>query len=616
MAKITDPDNIDFAINTTATNEEFEIQTGAKTMQVSFAGSSAIDDDAPGKTSGTTGKAYYSALKIKWLASSVLRKYKFPVKMIFEGSFIVTNGWTFLDDQTRDVMRDAGFQEETDAKENACMVSLGAMDDSAVDQAYYAQDVGFTATTQTYDKTGELNENIDISTKSSYKKSFLREWRKTYAEYDLLSEQGLSGITFQAYSFPLSNGTDLKIDETLHTDAIVGGSNDPYQNMGVTYLNGAGFTTAVETTYSADDVIQDTAGRWAFCTTGGTLDSAGVADYTTNGGTSVFEAYEGEGQIGASYYAFNRLLKITAGSYTDVQAYAFMQYQLRQAGEINVDDTTSAEQGGFGTVNGEVAELLAEYVGANLKPKPGVLLVGFDTNSTNSIQHSPITVDGGGLDSNFVPLTSSEVAYPFVAAGNMNFSASLTDELDGETIHDMYFEYITSTEGLLTFTSASGNTATLTYTGALLDHLEDGDYVTISGCTSPINDGEYLIGTVTAGTSVALTHQDTTVTLVDDAEATLVVLENPYNSLGAELVNDNSSSPITGVIDASSIAFDFDYTNNVQKGRAPDSDAAVVVIAMALDGAEWTIAYHTISKSTGQAIPVNSNDERNYSNPA
>ena len=248
MVKRVDPDDFTVAVNAAATTEEVEIQTGALTVELRVAGN--LDDTAPGKTSGVTGKAIYSFLKEEWLANATLRRFKFPIKMIFEGSFIWVNGWAPANQQTRDLFRDAGFQEQVSGNENACMISLGAMDAPGSDLAYFKQAAGFTAATTDYDKTGELNENIDITGATTYKKSFLREANKVFSEYDLLSEQGLSALTFQAYSFPLSNGEDLKATET---DANVG-SQAPYTGMSVDYLQGAGFTSAAAQAYSQYDV--------------------------------------------------------------------------------------------------------------------------------------------------------------------------------------------------------------------------------------------------------------------------------------------------------------------------------------------------------------------------
>ena len=613
MTKIIDPDNISFAVNSTATTEEFEIQTGAKTLKANV-GSTNLDDNAPGKSSGTTGKALYSALKIEWLSNPILRRYKFPIKMVFEGSFIVTNGWAFADQQTRDVMRDAGFREALTNTSWACMISLGAMDAPLVDQGYYSQTPGFTGATIAYDKSGELNENVNITANNTYLKSFLREAGKTYAEYNLINEQGLSLLNFQAYSFPLENATDLNITTS---DAVID-SSAPYTNMKINYLKGSGFTTYADATvYSAGAVVLDTArnsggsnnGTWYFTPAGGTSNGADTAVDT---GITDWELYDGQTQIGAEWYAGNRIIDCGTGTHTEV--YEWWQRQLRKATDINADDTVSVNQRGFGAINGEVAELLGEFVGENLKPAPGVLLTNFNANSANNIQQRPITVDGGGLDAFYVPITSSEVSFPFVAAGTISFSNNLDAQPDTQTVYDMYFEYITKTSGSYTLTASAGATGDLTWANTDLDHIIVGDYIVIDGFTaSPENNGEYLVNSIGANT-MSITHQDSDVTVVTETE-TLTVAENPFGSLGATIVNDNTGTPITGQISSKAINWDFDFTNNSQGGRAPNTPAAVHVIAMALDGSEWAEAEHIITATAGQNISINGNDERNYSNP-
>lgn len=621
MAKITDPDSLSIIVNASATTEEVEIQTGTKTVKLNILGN--LDDTAPGKTSGVTAKALYSFLKEEWLSgvdAATLRRFKFPLKMIFEGSFIWVNGWAPADQQTRDLIRDSGFQEQVAATENACMISLGSMNNPATDLAYYTQAAGFTQVPADYDKTGELNENVDITGSTTYFKSFLREQGKIFSEYNLLSEQGLSAISFQAYSFPLSNSLDLKVsasDVTISTTT-------PYTNMEVNYLKGVGFTTWANTTvYPAAAVVQDNiTGRWYFTTLGGTSSGTSTANDV---GVTDWVAYYGEEQIGSSYYAFNRVITCATG--TDIQAYEYMQYQLRQAANINADNVAiTAGQGGYGTINGDVATLLAEYVGDNLKPKPGVLLRGFDANSTNNIQHSPIDVDAGGLDSEGVPLSATETPFPFVSAGNLNFSENLVAQPDAQTYYTMYFDYITRTTSTgIAITGSAGATATFDYTAAagVLNHLSstvggaDGasaDYIKVSGFTNAANNGFwYLTGNPTANTFTATKANSATV-VNEVAGATVVVDENPFESPEAIIVNDNSATPITGQITASVISWDFDYTNNIQGGRSGATSAPVRVVAQALDGAEWTEATHTITAATGQNVAVNSNDERNYAN--
>ena len=604
MAKLTDPDSYSIAVNATATTEEVEVQTGAKTVELRIAGN--LDDTSPGKTSGGTAKSVYSFLKEEWLINSTLRRFKFPIKMIFEGSYIWVNGWAPANPQTRDLFRDAGFEEQVASTKNACMISLGAVHAPGSDLGYYTQSAGNTSATTDYDKTGEINENIDITGATVYQKSFLRIQGKTYSEYELLSEQGLSAIGFQAYSFPLTNLSDSKVTESDgNIDTI-----EPYISMVINYIKGTGFTTFANTTvYAAAAVVLDGAtGRWFFTALGGTSNNTTVA---TDTGVTDWIAYSGELQIGATYYAFNRLLD--AGTGTDIKAYEYAQRQLRQVGNINDDTITPVAQGGYGTVNGKVAQLLAEYVGDTLKMRPGVGIFNFDANSTNNIQHQPITVDTGGLDSNGTPITSTIVSFPFVAAGSFVFSPNFVSQPDVDTIYTVYFNFITRTSGSYTLTVSAGSVGNLTWASTDLDHIQAGDYIDLSGfITTAAMNTLYLVDTVAANT-MQITAQDGT-TIVTET-ATVQVDENPYESPGAVIVQDNGATNMDAQISASTISFDFDYTNNNQGGRTPNSNAPCTIVAIAKDGAEWIDASFTITAATGINVPVNGGDERNYSNP-
>jgi hypothetical protein len=610
MSKIIDPDQLSVKVNGTATTEEIEINTGTKTLKLLVNGN--LNDLSPGKTSGVTGKAMYSFFKEEWLNgadAATLRRFKFPIKMIFEGSFIVTNGWTFADQQSRDLVRDAGFQDVVGATEWACMISLGSMDAPSTDLAYHVQAAGFTATTSDFDKTGELNENVNITGANTYFKAFLREQGKLYGEYNLLDEQGIASLGFQAYSFPLENDTDLKVSAS---DVTIDG-NTPYTNMEINYIQGQLFETAAAQAYLQYDVVQDGAGRWAICTTAGTLDAAGALDYTNNGGTGTFAAYFGEELIGSTYYAFNR--ELDAGTGTEIEAHEFAQRQLRQTGNINDDTGITVGQDGYGTVNGEVARQLTGFVGDDLFLEPGVVIRNFDANSTNRIKHQPITVDSGGLDADDVPLVFTTVAFPFVAAGSFVFSDNLVSQPDIDTVYTVYFDYtkILSDDTGIAFTSSTGSVSTIT--GAANLPISAGEYFTISGATDPENNGLWLeTGGSPTASSVTATKQDGAT--VQDAIAgdSITIKVSPFESPGAVIVQENDSTPMDAQVSAASIAWDFDYTNNNQGGRTANSPAPCTIVAIAKDGAEWTEASFTITAATGITVPVNANDERNYEN--
>jgi len=603
MAKIVDPDQLN-------QGTEVVFSTGGKTAQLLVAGN--LNDTAPGQTSGVSGKAFYSFVKEEWKDDATLRRFRPPIQMIYEASFIWINGWAPADQQTRDLFRDAGMQEQTSGRENACIISLGAMDDAGADLAYYQQVTGFNQTTANFDKTGELNENIQVfdggvNDYRDYLKVFLREFGKLYAEYNLLTEQGLAALTYQAYRLPLSNGTDLKIN-----DSIVNiDGNAPYTGMKINYLKGVGFTTYANTTvYPASAVVFDAAsGNWYFTVAGGTSNGANVA---ADIGVT-WELYDGQEDIGGINYVYNRV--ITGNGGTAQQIYNWAQRQLIKTTDINANDTTSINQRGFGTVNGNVAALVLGYVGDDLITSPGVLIRGFDVNDQNSIKFSDVTVDGGGLDAESVPVTSTQRTYPFVAAGTLEFSSNLVAEPDANTRYSMYFEYITRvTNSTIAVGTPTGNTVALTWTGTALDHLQTGDYIKTSGFSNAQNNGFWSVDSTGANT-MTCTKLGATAPVTEIAGAAVTVDENPYESAGAILVQDNSLTNIDGQITAASISWDFDYDNNVQGGRTAGTNAAVVVSAQGLAGSQIVITTSTITRTTGQAIPVNANDELNYENP-
>lgn len=630
MTKIVDLDDLSYVVDVTAeATDEVEIQTGAKTVKLLPQG--VLSDDSPGATSGVTGKCIYSLFKEKWGDDDALNKHRFPIQMIYEASFVWINGWGPADEQTRDLFRDAGFKE-VDGRENACAISLGSMDDSAADQAYYTNEAGLDITTIPLDKTGELNENIQSKgpggspDNSGYLKVFLREEQKTFAEYDLLSEQGLAALKYEAYRMPLANGDDsLKaVDDDTRIGTTDEGSISgvKYSELTIDYIAGALYETAAVGSYDLLDVVQDGAERWFRCTTAGTVDTTDITDLGAMGGagTAVFEPFPGERQIGTSYYAFNRILDVedTTNTFSArlKEIHSWAQYKLRQSGDINDDVSGDA----WGTVYGNIAPTFTRFVGDTMHTMPGVYIDNFDTNDKNDLRPWDITVDGGGVDAiTFVASTSTEREYPFTAAGNLNFSTNFISQPDVETRYTMYFDYITST--VLTDVVVSGSASAscvLDYTGnvGLLDHLLTDDYISISGFTTESgNNGLYKVTGDPTVNTVAVDKVDG-INPTDEAGGDgCTILENPFESPGAIIVDNNAGTDIDGQISSGSIAFDFDFTNNNQGGRPADAAAPVTLVALAYDGAQYTIVSHTITKSTGQAVAINAVDELNYENP-
>jgi hypothetical protein len=326
--------------------------------------------------------------------------------------------------------------------------------------------------------------------------------------------------------------------------------------------------------------------------------------------------------IGTEYYAFNRILDVqdTTNSYKArlKEIHSWAQWKLRQTGDIN-DDVNGDT---FGTVNGNVALPFTDFVGDVLHTKGGVFIDNYDANDKNNIRMWDITVGDGasyGLNSESFPNTTTERQFPFTAAGTMNFSQNYVDEVDNTTRYTMYFQYITDTSVTnLKVTGASGASATLDWAAdaGALDHLSNGDYVKISGfVTETSNNGLWLLTGAPSSNTVTADKVDGVNPVTEATGEAATVKENPFESPGAVIVDDNGGTDIDGEISSAAIQFDFDYTNNNQDGRTPNSDAPVYVVAIAYDGAQYVVAEHTITESTGQNIAVNGADELNYENP-
>lgn len=515
MAKIVGPDGLN-------RGTEIVFDTTAKTIQLIATGN--LDDSSPAVQSGVTLQAVYSKCKELWLEEADLNTLRFPFDAITEVKMDIINGWTWADITTITLLRDGGWSVRDGAgvsqEEYMCVISLGAMNDSLTDRAYYQQIVGFDQGTDEAIFTGELNEPLQIFQIGTfdyrgYLKVFLREEGKTYAETNLLADQNLPTLDYAVFRVPLANAIDIKIDAS---DATIDGSA-PYTGMSLDFLRGTGFTTWVANDpYDIDHVVQAPNGRWFRALTS----HSGVATEPQSDVTN-WEPFSGEEQIGDDYYAFNRVIDGNGANLE--QIYEFAQRQLRRDENINSD----ASGDGYGTINGNIAVAFAGFIGDTLRSNPGVIIRNFDPSDRVRIELSDITVNGGGLNSEGVPLTSTVREFPFVSAGNLVFNSVLVADPDSE--YRMYF------------TSApAGN----------------------------------------------------------------------FDTTDAIIVLDSEGNPIEGPIDQTNIPFTFDFTENNQGGRTPNTEAAVTVVALGLAGAQYVVAEFVIGEAVGLTFPVNAVLERNY----
>jgi hypothetical protein len=449
---------------------------------------------------------------------------------------------------------------------------------------------------------------------------------KLYDQADL-PDIGVTTLTNQVYRFPLANATDLKIAET---DANIG-SNSPYTQIVVRYFDQA-YNRDVDTagtnrnfgilvdvgTFSGVDGVSN--GTTSFTTA-----EAGIPGTTYDGGTltihdatapdkathNVTTATGGTVTLGSALTNSETSLSFTLQRSTPIVAtaeeiYEKVQYLLRQASDIDSTDQT---------VVGETADELLTFVGdtlncgAGIPTNPngggsGVFIEGFDSNDTNRLTFT----DNGG----------TERTFPFVAAGTINFNNNLVNDSAGK--YWMFYQYTERfTNTGFGISGASGSTGTLdSSTTDLVAELSNGDYINLTGFATENNNGIWQLTGAPAGTGpwTAAVSKVNGETVANESAGPSVSLDkNPINSPDAILVDDNGGADITGNVGGASVAFDFDYDNNVQGGRTAATDAEIIIRAIGLETAQFVETTGTITRAVGLTFSVVAALERNYSNP-
>lgn len=446
------------------------------------------------------------------------------------------------------------------------------------------------------------------------------------------SAVGFTTVDNKAFRFPLANVADTQITAT---DGQVAGS--PWSEVRIRYLpetynrdvdltdterafgividvgtysrgNGASATstlfTSADHTLGAGEALADYTGgtlrihdgtdKGLHTISGTPVDNAGTLEITLTGALTATESNLS--------FTMDRASPLTADQN---EIYEKVQFQLRQASDIDE---------GSGTVTGKTADAIMQFIASNdvrfgfpdtaLPANPngggtGVIVEGFDTNDTNNFA--------------FFDNTGTSRTFPFVAAGNILFNANLVDDSAGEFW--MFFDRITrTTVSDLAISGASGSDASIDSTGANLPTVSLNDYFRLTDMTNPTNNGIWVVTDATPTTSQFDARKVDSLTVVNESAASHPFDFKPVDSPQAIIVDDNSGSDIVGPV-AASVAFDFDYDNNVQGGRTAATDADILIRAIGLETGQFAEVTGTITRAVGLSFSVVSALERNYSNP-
>jgi hypothetical protein len=455
---LNDPDSLSYVIGTNittmftaSTTDELLIDYSNKTIALKAVGTMNQD--------GATIKCIYSKMKEIWRTDATLVKFPFPFTPITDEQFECINGWNWDKVNTSgsgsattvELLRTGGWSVVNTSNQVTEMwtnvITLGAFA-APTDQAYYQQVAGGASTN--FKLTNNVNQSVQVYSDPNgdgsvvdgydyrtYLKVFLREYAKQYAQ-SANTEIGASSMTYQAYRFPLSNATDLKISQN---DSTVS-TTSPYTAINITYLRTAADTLynvrgnfASATTYALADVVKDTGtNRWFKCILAYTSTATQPSANATN-----WASYEGERQIGALWYPFTIIIDAdtavaptASGAALRTQVYEKIQYQLRQATDIDADATAS--------VVGKTADLLLKFVGDTLVTSNGVYIDSYNSNDINDIE--------------FYDSLGTKATFPFVATITLNFGDNL--------------KFDTNSKYWLFFTTLPGATDDFGQVGAVL----------------------------------------------------------------------------------------------------------------------------------------------------
>lgn len=551
MALITDPDSLEDSAADDGSQEVF-INTSTKTIKLNTVGALSTD--------GVTLKCLYSFLKEEWRndpQNKNLAAFPFPMVPITDESFELVDGWDFVADATRYLIRTGGWTVRNTSgnviAKWAGVVGLGTIESD--DQLYFQQVSGGAASN--VQLTGQVNQAVQILRdddgdgvyaegsdfdRRAFFKLFAREYAQAYDDANL-TDIGVATMDSIVYRFPISTGTDLKV---THADGTVG-SSSPYTQIKIRYFSTA-FARAVDTpgvtrnfgividvgTHSGVDGVFSNGGSTLTTAeggitgadyTGGTLtihEGAAAGVYTISGtpaagSLNITTTFPAAGS-GISF----TLQRATPVSATAEQIYEKVQYQLRQNADI---DATS------GSVTGKTADALLRFVGDTLEAGTlnptnpngggsGVVIEGFASSDTNRLTFR----DSGGTNR----------TYPFVAVLTLQFGANLVADASAK-----YWVYFTTLPGA----------------------------------------------------------------------------SNDFGEAGAVIVDDNSGADMAGNVSGSaSIQRTFNYDGNAQGGRTPGTDAAVTVVAIGLATGQYVRTTATIARSTSNTASLVASLERNYEN--
>lgn len=642
---ITDPDQLAYEVNPAsfaAGLEEILIDTTNKIVSLKVIGNLKIH--------GATIKAVYSKLKDAWRTDTTLIKFPFPMGPITDEQFEMINGWNWDTTNTSgetqttpELLRTGGWSVVgTGGVVNeywASCITLGTL--GSTDQVYYQQ-LNSDATSVNFKLTGKVNQavriyyydgtgtrpDLEALTDSSgvdgtsfvlrrYLKLFVREWQKIYAQSEIF-DIGVSQLTYQAYRFPVTNSTDLKV---THTEEFVS------SGAAISSILGDGTTVTVNTA-SAHGLVTgdyvDISGTTTY-DTGATSVQVTVVDtdtftYLGTGTGSVSTGFARKAVYGNVEITYLRSstgsIYVVKGDWTTATAYVI--------GDVVRDASLPTPRWFKATTAGTSS-------GANLGADAGVTwvayegerLIGTNWYAFTTIIDGDNTISATGSGAARTTEIYEAVQYKLRQASDIDAgtgsvtgkTASSLLRFVGDTLVTSNGVYIdsfnTQDTNAIEFYDWSGTSRTFPYVAAL----------TINFGTN-LQDDQYAKYWVFFTTAAVGNYGTADAVLVQDKDGTV---------MGEELGRDHRINP-EWTIEGSPVkrtfaTHSYNYDSNDQRGGGTynsgdgvgdtaKTDAPITVVAIGLSTGQYVTATGNIARSIANSVTLTASLERNYSKGA
>lgn len=558
---------------------------------------------------GVVMQAKYSFLKEEWKNDNDLIKFPFPMTAITPEQFEY-NGWIPVDEadctgvsttdpsNTRQLLRTGGW-DEVDANgflENSyfCWLTLGNIDFTDKD-------------------TGDKPYYFFASQTAATEAIFAGPANEAVRQVERLDLSGAGTLAFATTS------TFTRTTGSFVTDGVLVGDYILFQDAEDAGNNGSFEVTAVAAT---------------------TITVSGTPFTTNADDTTVIVA------IDRRPVTFTTRIRVFGKTYdqsttSDIGVTTLtnqvFRFPLSEGDDAVIVDLAAAETGG------NIATLLSNITGgvtapyddcaigyyASAQTRSGFNAIGGDTPSPGDAQFGVIIDADTGNAVGGPP--SAEQLYAFVQA-ELQQTTNINDPdglLVGEaaiTIAGQLAEplvSLASTGNTITTLGQTSNPGGAGGTGVAIDNYDSNDTNRINMVD---NDGDTRsFPFVAAGSILFNANLSTDVDAIyrmfftnDDAGDNT---GRDYGTINAITVQDNSGpTDIAGAVPqspgGSSVAFDYDYDGNDQRGAASTgTDVPITIVAIGLSIGQWVVATGTITRNTGQTFSLVAALERNFSNP-